>query len=236
MLHRILLDPQGGDGNGAPAQPDLALLLKTLLAEKHGGDPTALARDLLAKNQELEKDNRRYRAKINELKKVTPEEGSVVLAAEDAGRWTKYRALGEPDEVQSSLDSGRDAATKLEGIGRAETFRKAASLGGYGADVFADLAATKGLKIEISEEKGKDGKAVEEAFVMGEGGSRTPLSQFVESHLSSYLPALKQGQSPPRRDRKDDGTPPRRSPFAPPPREEHEDETRGLVGPAAYAT
>jgi len=237
MFYRLLLDPQGGEGSGTPAQPDLATALKALLAEKHGGDATALARDLLAKNRELEADNRRYRARVKELRSGVPEEGSVVLAAEDAERWAKYRALGEPDEVKASVDSGRDAAAKLEGIGRAETFRKAAVLDGYNPEVFADLADSKGIRVEFAEET-RDGKAVEVAFVRGEGDSRTPLKKFVESHLSSYLPALTQGKDSPRkRDRSEDGTPPRRPTFAPPPREDDgEDDGVGLVGRAAYAT
>jgi hypothetical protein len=240
-MFRLLLDPQGGDGNGAPtpAPVDLAAMLKNLLNEKHGGDPTALARDLLAKNQELEKDNRRYRAKIKDLGGKQPEEGGLVLSKDDAAKWPLYLALGEPDALKASLDSGSAAVAKLEGIGRAETFRKAALLGGYNPDVFADLADAKGLQIEFKQET-RDGKAVEVALVRGEGDSRTPLGEFVESSFSHYLPALKQGQKPALRDRSQDGTPSRRPPFAPPEFDRagrgDGDEERGLVPAAAYAT
>lgn len=234
-MSRYLLDPQGGESGGAPSQPDLATALKTLLEEKHGDDAMALARDLLAKNRDLEADNRRYRAKVKELREGVPREGSAVLAAEDAAKWAEYRALGEPGEVKASLDSGRDAATKLEGIGKAASFRKAADLGGYNPDAFADLAESKGIEVEFKRET-RDGKAVEVPFVKGEGENRIPLKEFVESSFSHFLPALTQGRKPPPRDRGDDATPPRRSPYAPPPRDADEEPERSLIGPAAYAT
>lgn len=229
MTYRILLDPQGGDGSGTPAPvvPDPAEGFKALLA-KNNNDAMAMA-------ERLHRENYGLRQKNKALKSSVPEEGAVVLKGDDAKKWAKFRELGDPAEVKASLESGKVAAQKLEGIGRAETYRKAATLGGYSPEVFADLAESKGFSIEIAEET-RDDKVVEVAFVKGEGDSRTPLKKFVESHLSSYLPALMQGQSPKERDRSRDATPPRRSPFVAPRLDDDADEERGLVGRAAYAT
>lgn len=239
-MTRYLLDPQGGEGNGAPApQADLATMLKALIAEK-GDDAKAVAKELLAKNRELEADNRNYRRKIKDLKAGAPAEGSLVLSKDDAQLWAKYRDLGDPEEVKASLDAGTDAIREREKADRVGNLKKAASAAGYGPDVFADLAESKGLAVEVNEET-RDGKAVVDAFVTGEGGSRTPLKEFVETHLSSYLPALTQGKEPPPkdRDRSRDATPPRAgtSPFVLRPGRDEEDPTeRGLVNRAAYAT
>ena len=123
---------------------------------------------------------------------------------------------------------------------RVGNFRKAAESVAMNPDVFADLAESKGLTVDVREET-RDGKAVVDAFVTGEGGSRTPLKEFVETHLASYLPALTQGKdSPPKeRDRSRDTTPPRAgsSPFVLRADRDREDPTeRGLVPHAAYAT
>ena len=101
-MTRYLLDPQGGDGNGPSAPPvDLAVMLRTLLAEK-GDDAKAVARELLAKNRELEADNRKYRKTIKELRESKPTTDAVVLVADDARRWAEYRELGEPADVKAS--------------------------------------------------------------------------------------------------------------------------------------
>lgn len=239
-MTRYLLNPQGGEGNGAPApQVDLATMLRTLLAEK-GDDAKAVARELLAKNRELEGDNRKYRKAIKDLKESKPPSDAVVLVADDARRWEAYRALGEPEEVKASLESGAAAVERQEAADRVGNFRKAALAAALNPDVFADLAGSKGLQVEVREET-RDGKAVVDAFVTGEGGSRTPLKEFVETHLSSYLPALTQGKDlpPKERDRSRDSTPPRAgsSPFVLRADRDREDPTeRGLVPHAAYAT
>ena len=205
MTRYILLDPQGGDGGGAPAPSvDPNEGFKALLS-KTNNDALALAEKLYAENYKL-------RQKASALKSSVPDEGSLVLKGDDAKDWQKYREFGKPAEVKASLESGRLAQSKLEGIGRAETYRRAAKTLGVNEAVFALKAEHDGLAVEFVEGKGKDGKAVIQAVVKGEGDSTTPLNEYVDTHWSDLKPAL---GGPDSREKSRDATPPRR-PFGAP--------------------
>lgn len=209
-----LLNAQGAEGNGAstpppatPAVPDPSEGFRALLA-RSGNDAIRMA-------EKLYDDNFKLRQKNTTLKQSVPGDGAVVLKGDDAKKWEKYRALGEPAEVKASLDSGRDAATKLEAVGRAEGYRKVAEAAGYKPSVFARLAEQDGLSVELVEDaksKGKDGKPVLVAVVKGEGETTTPLNEYVDQHWSDLKPALGGDQA---KEKVAPATPPRR-PFGMP--------------------
>lgn len=202
MSHRILLDPQGGEGTGASTPPDPAEGFKRLLA-KHENDAIRVAEKLYGENYELRRDN-------SALKGRVPAEGDVILKGDDLKRWQKYQELGDPADVRKSLDMGKEAVADRDRFRRAEGYEKAAQVAGLKPAVFRRLAEAEGLVIEIGEVK-QDGKAVPTAFVKGEGDSTTPLGDYVDTNWSEFKPALV-GEAAP--EKKVTGTTPPRRPFA----------------------
>ena len=199
MTTRILLEPQGGEGNGgqatqekAPeraqgdatttqAAPDLTKAVEGLLA-RHG-DATAALRVLLGENYS-------HRDEIRALRGRLPAEGAIVLAGDDAKHWSAYRQLGTPADVRKAIEEGKTSATALGSLRKAETDRAAAEVAGFRSSVLATLA--KDLELEVVEEKSKDGKAVTKvARVKGEGDTRTPLAEYAQQHWKDFLPSLK---------------------------------------------
>ncbi len=202
MVRYILLDPQGGEGGGAPPTPvDPNEGFKALLA-KYNNDALVVA-------GKLHEENYKLRQKNAAMKATVPDEGAVVLKGDDAKDWQKYREFGKPSEVKASLESGRSATTKLEGIGRAESYRKAARTLDLNEAVFILAAEKDGLVVEFVEDKGEDNKVVATAVVKGEGDSTTPLDEYVDKHWSDIRPALG-GE---KKVAKDQGGTPHRRPF-----------------------
>lgn len=238
-MTRYLLDPQGGDGNGAstpppansPSAPDPSEGFKALLA-KNGNDAIRMAEKLFDENFKL-------RQKNTALKGSVPGDGAVVLKGDDAKKWEKYRALGEPAEVKASLDSGRDAISKLERNDKVAAYEKAAEVAGYKPSVFAALAERDGLTVEVvpgkQGEKGKDGKPVQVAVVKGEGDSTTPIDEYVDQHWSDFKPALGGAAE---KAKATEATPARRPFGAPPPdpsREARDPLQDALIRTGAYS-
>lgn len=201
---RILLDPQGGEGNGDgngggngggnAAQGgdhdkvvDLAKIADAL-TKKHGTPDSALM-VLLNDNHAAREKNREKESRIgqleDELKKLAP-----------------YRDLGEVSEIRKALGERDSYRTEVEGFRRAKLMADVAEVPGlnWNAKVLRDLADRDRLEVEITEgkEKGKDGKAVRVAIVKGEGDSATPLAEYAEQHWAEYLPILKKDGEKPR--------------------------------------
>ena len=88
--------------------------------------------DLKKALDKREDDNKGYRdtlkerdARIAELEKVAPPEGSVILKPADAERWQQYQELGKVDEVKAALESKGTAEEQLTELRRRETIREA---------------------------------------------------------------------------------------------------------------
>lgn len=190
-LARLLLDPtptDGGNGGGIAPPPtvDPAKAYEALLA-KHNNDAGALASKLFDENYHLRSKNREIEGKL-------PTSGAIVLTPEQAKAWTSYQKLGDPKEVATQLDEGRQSIARLSEITTTEALQKIGKEAGYNPGVFARLAKQDGLspeKFEVTTVKGKDGKEVPAVFIKGEGDEKTPLADFVGSTWSDFAPALK---------------------------------------------
>lgn len=195
MLGRLMLDPQGGEGNGGGAEtptttpaeargPDLSKAAENLVA-RHG-DPTAALLVLLG-------ENFKEREKVRELSGRLPREGALVLEGDDAKHWSTYRQLGAPGDIRKALEAGKQHEAEAGNFRRAEVVRSAAEVTGFKASVLATLA--RDLEIEI-EETEEGGKAVREAVVKGEGGERVSLLKYAESRWPDFLSSLKMEAAP----------------------------------------
>jgi hypothetical protein len=169
-----------------PKSTDAMLeLLRELKGGLKGGS------GLETKLAEVLEDNAKLRAKLRTLREspqVKP--GELVLSADDAKAWERYRKLGEPEEVRKAVSEGQAAKTRLGELETAETYREAARLQRWQPGTFARFAKADGLRIAIEEGDDKDGKPVRTAYVMGEGDRKTPLLKYAEAHWRDELPAL----------------------------------------------
>jgi hypothetical protein len=200
MFKRILLDPQGGEGNGGNNQgngqvvkADLSTVANGLL-QKQGGDPIRVINKLL-------KENYGYRDELRDIKGKLPGEGAVVLSGDDAKLWDSYKTLGpDPKAIKSALDAGTEATTRLGEIERDSAYSKAAKASSYNEPLFKRLAAQDKLSVAVEEvvEQGT-GKKVDRAFVLDEKGAKTPLSDYAKAKWGDLLPALGGSQATPKR-------------------------------------
>jgi hypothetical protein len=215
--HRLLLDPTAAEG-GAPAPTptptpapapaaDPAEGWKALLA-KHHNDAAVVAKKLYD-------DNHSLRAKVRDLKKNAVPDGGIVLSGDDARAWERYRVLGKPEAIETSLKESVSLREERERDRSAARVEKAASAHGLKATVLKDLAASRNLDFEEREEK-VNGKSAPVYFVKHKDkdgkDTETKLPDYVKDHLSDYLPSLSISEP-----RGPVGTPPRADPSGAPP-------------------
>lgn len=185
---RILLDPQGGEGNGSSSPstdaagtgkaPDLAAAFVNL-AEKLGGQQAA--------GEKLYSENKGYRDRIKELEARVPPAGSAILSPDDARAWEAYRSIGTPDSVRKVIREHGELTTEMTGLRRNDELRTIADRVGAKFSVLQKVAG--GSIFEIA--KGKDaqtGKEVESVVV--KDGPDSAAKPFDEA-FADFLPALK---------------------------------------------
>jgi hypothetical protein len=221
---RLLLDPQGGEGNGSSdaadgskgadatppspsqgsqSQGDKAAETFKSLMDKHG-DANTVAMQLAIKNAELIADNAGLREKNRDLKGRIPSEDKVKL-------WSALEAIGlDPEALKTAVAERDEYKPKALGYERREAVREIAGLYGFNPKVLLDRLGDGELP-EIKEVT-EGGKTVKRAFVKGSDGKPIDLAKHAEAQWSEYLPSLKpNGQRSP-------GTPVRRATTpAPPP-------------------
>jgi hypothetical protein len=201
-LHRLLLDPQGGEGGTGTPTPtptdfDPQVAIREAVA-RHGDAERALGYFL--------RDNRKYRKDNGELKAKLPPEGAVVLAGDDARAWAEYTSLGKAGDLKAALAERDRFRDEAEGLRRAEVHKQAAEIHGYRASVLGDLVERKKLHVEVKDETVK-GKPARVAYVRDEVDGKPlemKLTDYAEKHWSEYLPSLRVAPARP-----SPGTPPR---------------------------
>lgn len=194
--YRLLLDPEPvAEGTEAPAKASEAAKAPPTLdemrkvVEERGVD--SAARMLL----ELSEDNFKYRSRLREAEGRVPE-GAVVLKGEDARRWEKFKALGDPASVEKELAEGRDAKGWQARRLKEDNLASVAELHGWKPSVLKRLGAE--LEVEVGEHPTEkaDGKPVRVGFVVTRGDDgkeqgRKPLDEYAREQWGDFMPALK---------------------------------------------
>ena len=188
---------QGGDPAPAPAPapnpspaPDVQASFDRLLSNR-GGDSSAVGLMLYQENYQLRERRRQLEEENTQLRAKLPGEGAIVLNRAEAQRWQAYQALGNPEEVQTSL-------TELQTLRRNGELSQIAEVVKYKPSVFQKLDKDAGgLAYEVKEIE-ENGKKEKRAFVTVKdqaGAEQTiPLQQYAEQHWSDFLPALRNEQ------------------------------------------
>jgi hypothetical protein len=188
---RVLLDPvvstEGTPKVESPATPDLGKGADALVA-KHG-DPTSALRVLMAENYD-------YRDKLRDLKAKLPADGSVVLAGDDAKAYARYKALGDPKDLEKAVTERDHFREEADGFRREKLHGEAAKLHGFKSSVLSRLVTTDGLELVILDGKDKVGKPAKSAHVKGEGDKTTPLADYAKANWGDFLPALQLAEQP----------------------------------------
>ena len=193
---------------GTTTGTDTSPITKWITAEQHR--PGLLARiadaegDLSIAIQTLWGDNVKAREQAREARtaenKATAEaaklrkqieadgsaDGSLTLTADEAADWKRYLEIGNPQDIQTQLDSGGQASAQLAGYQREELIRQSAQLAGYNPDVLIDLdRARPGLEWEITTADDGTRSAIVKA-----GETKVPLPEFAKAQWATYLPVL----------------------------------------------
>lgn len=113
------------------------------------------------KIRHLEKDNRKYRARAQELDGKVPKADQVVVSKADADLLPTYKELGTPQEIKGKLTKGEEAqktAAKLQQKDNAVKFVKAVGIHDDAVDALLDLPALQGATFEVRKGKIKNDK------------------------------------------------------------------------------
>lgn len=193
---------KGGGAGGDPAptptpapapQGDVQASFDRLLSNR-GGDSSAVGLMLYQENYQLREQKRQLQEQLTQVQGRLPGEGSVVLNRAEAQRWQAYQALGNPEDVQTSL-------TELQTLRRNGELSKIAETAKYKPGVLQKLDKDAGgLTYEVREVE-ENGKKEPRAFVTvkDQAGAEqsVPLHQYAEQHWAEFLPALRAEQSTP---------------------------------------
>lgn len=201
MLHRLLLNPDGGEGDGGKATgsvpppapqesdkgPDMARVVENL-AREHGGLTQAL--------MHLWGENFKGREKNREKDSALAEREARLGQLEgDLKKLSPYRELGELAELRKALEEREQYRAEAEGFRKAEVIRSAAEVSGFRPGVLGTLAKDLAIEIIDDEKDGKpvlkDGKPVRVAIVRDEGDKAIKLADYAATHWGDFLPSLK---------------------------------------------
>lgn len=164
-----------------------ALQLLKGLIEKNNNDLEKVARQLFAENYDYRKRNRQLREKV-------PVEGAVVLSADEAALWEKYKTFGKPEQVQQRLDQIPQLEGRITAVERERQIDQVAQTAGAAAKVLRDrVQATGELVFETRKVAPSEGaEPVETVFVREskDGSQFVPLKQFATEQWADYVPAL----------------------------------------------
>jgi hypothetical protein len=196
---RLLLDPQGGSEGGSPTPtptptptpaPDPTEGYRKLL-EKHQNDVGAVAAKLYDENHSLRQKNSDLRAKV-------PADGSAVLDPDQASAWTRYQALGSPDDLTTLKTEHGQFATERTAAAREKLHAAAADAHGYKAAVLSRLIDQDNLDVAVKEGPARDPRTGEpvKVAVVKHDGKETPLPDYAKAKWTDFLAALP--KEPPR--------------------------------------
>jgi hypothetical protein len=163
---------------------------------------------------------------ITRLKGQVPGHGQIVISKADAERLDKFKAFGEPkdletklaavakleplggiEKVEQSLQEAAQTKQQLAQAQRTELLRKAAGVAGYSEAALVDLATNhakfNGLNFEVRKQTVvTDGKSEERDAVFvkykdGETEKEAVFSEYVKAQGEQYVGLLTAGQQQP---------------------------------------
>lgn len=134
-------DPLASGGRLAPDR----------LKAEHGSTEAAL-RALAYKLNDVERDNKRYRDEIKDLKAKVPGGDSVVLAGDELKEYQGFKALGSLDDVSKKLKAGEEATAKIASFERDAHLRSIAEAAGVNYDVLKIAPGASDLTFEVKGE------------------------------------------------------------------------------------
>ncbi|MBK8989268.1 MAG: hypothetical protein IPM39_24925 [Chloroflexi bacterium] len=190
-MRRFYLSPHSDPGNPsanntpaqqpaqqAPAQqPDPQAAFQSLL-DRNANDAQRVAWLLYNDNHAARSEARDLQTRVLEmqnqmvqLQQQVPTDGSVVLSGELVNAWTRYQALGTPEDIAT--------------LQRSYVLRDAAEAHEYKVSVLQTLANNLTLELRPNVEGGG-----QTAYVVTGENQATPLPEYVQKNWPDFLPAL----------------------------------------------
>lgn len=185
-------------GEGAPV-PDAATIAQMVanLITKNNGDSNKAIETLLSENAQLRSDKRKLKEEKDEVTKKLPQDGTVVLTADEFKLWELYKTLGKPEELEKITKEHTELKEKTESQKKKELIEKAATGAGFKSSVLERLVGD----IEIQFQSIPilvDGKAVNQEipFVKTKDGLKS-LKDYASENWSEFTSSLSQDSNNP---------------------------------------
>ena len=120
------------------------------------------------------------KAQMEELKKLVPDEGAVLLKGKDAEKWQELKSV--------DLDALRAQAAEAERVTRHAFLHEVAEATGFNPKTFAELVELRDVTIEAQEVDGRKRYVVQ--VPDGEKTKAVDVTEHFQTQFADWLPAL----------------------------------------------
>jgi hypothetical protein len=163
----------------------------TNLMERFGNNARRVAEHLYRQDYKHRESLRLARGEVETLKQRVPKDGSRVVDRTTARELAEYRKLGKPTEVQTRLQAGADASTKLKGREKDDVLRDIAELTGWNYKALKGAASDLDYTIkEVDDGRGGKKKVAHVVTRNGADATETPATEWFTSNRDYLLPSL----------------------------------------------
>lgn len=174
-------------------KPNPAEAFQNLL-QKHNNDGVKLASQLFDENFQ-------YRQQLRELKQTQPKDGAIVLSAEEAKDYGKFKSLLTEQkldlkQVREIIEKHPELERQNRQLSNTETIYELSEIGLDGSrlnrKVLKEQVFEKfpDAQVAFKTEKDKDGREQKVAYITHEG-KESSFNEFAKEKLPDYISALK---------------------------------------------
>jgi hypothetical protein len=163
----------------------------TNLMERFGNNARRVAEHLYRQDYKHRESLRLARGEVETLKQRVPKDGSRVVDRATARELAEYRKFGKPSEVQTRLQAGADASTKLKGREKDDVLRDIAEVTGWNYKALKGAASDLDYTIkEVDDGRGGKKKVAHVVTRNGTDATETPATEWFTSNRDYLLPSL----------------------------------------------
>lgn len=200
---QILFAPEG-EGGGGSGEPPVHKPTATEVINRYSGDQIRMAEQIAKLEGEayIAREKARDQDRIvTDLKAKVPADGTKVLSPAEAKSWDAYQEFGKPEELKTTLDTGKAAIAERDAFKKAATIESAAKAANFKPGVLKILGKDLDIEIKEIDVQTEDGATAKKpmAFVKTKDSagveSEKALRDYFKEQGEDVLGSLEAGES-----------------------------------------